>query len=280
MPRLAIILPRIDAFIAPISMAFPFELPGVVEIFLRNKVEPFRHGNGDCQSDVAHDPASTRNVIKCGDKIYFPSANKNYGHLVDVVDAFHPPRIAFSRRDLNIDQVCAPKLTMEPCFSVRSKSSIRWQFLVNFKLFKIVKNLFRLRNISRIVDTIISDEFFQLTFSLRLVCTNNGKPFSCAPTRLSSPDGANPMMPTEYSLQYLSSNSRFHLSICRYLFRFSKIRTPYRPLSRFVSTGRDLPATSNLYLKSYNLFNAITIAKLLFIFLSLRLIGMNRIFNL
>lgn len=91
----------------------------------------------------------------------------------------------------------------------------------------------------------------KLTFSLRLVCMNSGNPRSWAPTSVSSLGGLKPTMPTPYSRQYLSSNSRFHLSICRYLFRFSNTITPYFPLSRFVSTGSDLPDTSTLYLVTH-----------------------------
>lgn len=88
----------------------------------------------------------------------------------------------------------------------------------------------------------------KLTRSLTFVCMNKGKPRSWAPTKVSSLGKINPTIPTLYSRQYLSNNSRFHLSICRYLLRFSKTITPYFPLSRLVNTGRDLPATSTLYL--------------------------------
>lgn len=88
-----------------------------------------------------------------------------------------------------------------------------------------------------------------LTFNFKLVWINNGKPLSCAPTRDSSLGGIKPTIPTLYSVQYLSRSSRFHLSICRYLLKFSKTITPYFPLSKFVKPGNDLPATSTLYLK-------------------------------
>lgn len=91
----------------------------------------------------------------------------------------------------------------------------------------------------------------KLTFSLRLVCMNSGNPRSWAPTSVSSLGGLKPTIPTLYSRQYLSSSSRFHLSICRYLLRFSNTITPYFPLSRFVSTGSDLPDTSTLYLTTH-----------------------------
>lgn len=94
-----------------------------------------------------------------------------------------------------------------------------------------------------------------LTLSFKLVCMYTGKPRSCAPTRVSSLWGMNPTIPTLYSRQYLSSSSRFHLSICRYLLRFSNTMTPYLPLSRFVSTGNDFPATSTLYLNHRKLCN-------------------------
>lgn len=113
-----------------------------------------------------------------------------------------------------------------------------------------------------IIQPLCPDE--ELTFSLRLVCMNSGKPRSWAPTSVSSLGGLKPTIPTLYSRQYLSSSSRFHLSICRYLLRFSNTITPYFPLSRFVSTGSDLPDTSTLYLathKSQQLSNSLHLEK-------------------
>jgi len=101
---------------------------------------------------------------------------------------------------------------------------------------------------ARVSRSIGEAAFRAASCSLRLVCMNSGNPRSWAPTSVSSLGGLKPTIPTLYSRQYLSSSSRFHLSICRYLLRFSNTITPYFPLSRFVSTGSDLPDTSTLYL--------------------------------
>lgn len=64
------------------------------------------------------------------------------------------------------------------------------------------------------------------SLSLRLVLTNSGKSRSWAPTRVSSLGLTKPTIPTAYSRQYLSRSSRFHLSMLRYLSRFSNTITP------------------------------------------------------
>lgn len=88
--------PGIDAFITTFRRPFLRSFLAAQQFFYEINLQPFRHGNGDCQSELATRsgflsscPTTIPAQKRYRDKIYFPPANKNYRHFVASVDTFH-----------------------------------------------------------------------------------------------------------------------------------------------------------------------------------------------